>query len=154
MLGRRLLVLMAVLLGLTALTTALAPRPRVTSPQATSTPRPTPSAATPSARRAAAPAPRRAQQPSHVVSRTIDASVGARPARVRARAGDTVRLVVRGDVLDAVELEGLDEIEPVEPGSPARFEFLAEAPGEHPIVLLDDERRVGLLDIRPAAGGR
>ena len=141
MLGRRLLVLMAVLLGLTALTTALAPRPRVTSPQATSTPRPTPSAATPSA-----------PQPSRVVSPTIDASVGARPARVRARAGDTVRLVVRGDVLDAVELEGLDEIEPVEPGSPARFEFLAEAPGEHPIVLLDDERRVGLLDIRPAAG--
>ena len=141
MLGRRLLVLMAVLLGLTALTTALAPRPRVTSPQATSTPRPTPSAATPSA-----------PQPSRVVSRTIDASVGARPARVRARAGDTVRLAVRGDVLDAVELEGLDEIEPVEPGSPARFEFLAEAPGEHAIMLLDAERRVGLLDIRPAAG--
>jgi len=142
MLGRRLLVLMAVLLGLTALAAALAPRPTVVPPGgriATPTPTASPSAAAPTEPPAA----------SRVVERTIDASPGARYARVRAREGDTVRLMVRGDVLDAVEIEGIDEIEPVEPGSPARFEFLAEQVGEHPLVLIDADRRIGLLDIRP-----
>jgi hypothetical protein len=140
MLGRRILVLMAVLLGLTALVTALAPRPTVAPDRARTpaSPSPEPSAATP---RPGA---------SRVVTRTVDADTAARPARVRARAGDTIRLSVRGDVLDAVELQGLDKIEPVEPGSPARFEFLAESAGEHAIVLLDANRRVGLLVIGAA----
>ena len=143
MLGRRLLVLMAVLLGLTALAAALAPRPTVVPQRGgvTATPTPAPSA---TADGTAA---------SRVVTRTVDANAGARPTRVRARAGDTIRLAVGGDVLDAVEIKGLDEIEPVEPGSPARFEFLAEAPGEHAIVLLEADRRVGLLAIRPAPAG-
>jgi hypothetical protein len=140
MLGRRLLVIMAVLLGFTALVTALAPRP-------TSELRGAPPAISPSAEPSASP-PAGA---SRVVTQTVDASAGVRPGRVRARAGDTIRLAVRGDVLDAVELKGLDEIEPVEPGAPARFEFLAEGPGEHAIVLLDADRRVGLLDIRAPA---
>ena len=145
-LGRRLLVLMAVLLGLTALAAALAPRPTV-SPQpgaATASPAPRPSAAA------------REESASRVVAETVDVDVDAGRegvAPVRARAGDTVRLVVRGDVLDAVEIQGLDEIEPIEPGSPARFEFRAEAPGRHPILLQAAERRVGLLDIRPGPGG-
>lgn len=137
MLGRRLLVLMAVLLGFTALAAALAPRPTVTPPRgsASASPSPEPSTSSP-----AAPA-------SRVITRTVDANAGARPAHVRARVGDTVRLSVRGDVLDAVELQGLDEIEPIEPGSPARFELLADAPGEFPIVLQAADRRVGLLDV-------
>jgi len=139
MLGRRLLVLMAVLLGLTALAAALAPRPTVTPQRGplTASPTPQPSASSP------------APDASRVVTRTVDASVDAgRRNVVRARAGDTIRLAVSGDILDAVELEGLDEIEPVEPGSPARFEFLADAPGRYPITLLDADRRVGMLDIR------
>jgi hypothetical protein len=145
MLGRRLLVLMAVLLGLTALAAALAPRPtvvppggRLIAPTPTTTPTPTPSAS-------ARPGP-----PSQEVVRTIDASEGARFARVRARVGDTVRLTVRGDVLDAVEIDGIDQIEPVEAGSPARFEFFADERGQFPIVLIDGDRRIGQLDVRPA----
>jgi hypothetical protein len=140
MLGRRLLVLMAVLLGLTALATALAPRPTAVPQRgsATASPSPEPSASSP------------APGASHVVEQTVNANTNARPAHVRARAGDTIRLAVRGDVLDAVELQGLDEIEPVEPGSPARFEFLADAPGEFAIVLQSADRRVGLLEIRAA----
>ena len=136
MLGRRLLVLMAVLLGFTALAAALAPRPTVAPPRgsASASPSPEPSTSSPAGA-------------SRVIDRTVDANAGARPARVRARAGDTIRLAVRGDVLDAVELKGLDEIEPVEPGSPARFEFLADAPGEFAIVLQAADRRVGLLDV-------
>ena len=139
MLGRRLLVLMAVLLGLTALTTALAPRPGGRATTAT----PTPTArASPSASAPAAPA-----EPD-VVQRTVNAGRGARFARVRVRLGDTVRLSVRADVLDAVRIDGLDEIEPVEPGVPARFEFLADEAGKHPLELLDANRRFGVLDVR------
>jgi plastocyanin len=141
MLGRRLLVLMAVLLGLTALVTALAPRPTVMSPRGSEGGR--------SSAGTTAPAP--APGASRVVSRTVEAASGASPARVRARAGDTIRLSVRGKLLDTVELQGLDEIEPLAPEAPARFEFLAETPGEHAIVLLDADRRVGLLDIRARA---
>ena len=83
-----------------------------------------------------------------MVQRTVNASPGARFARVRVRLGDTVRLSVRADVLDAVRIDGLDEIEPVEPGVPARFEFLAEEAGAHPLVLLDANRRFGVLDVR------
>ena len=137
MLGRRLLVLMAVLLGFTALATALAPRPTVTPQRGTATPsaqpRPPATSPTPGA--------------SRVVTRTVNADAGARASRVRARVGDTVRLTVQGDVLDAVELVGLDEIEPIEPGSPARFEFLADARGSYPIVLQEADRRVGRIDV-------
>ena len=146
MLGRRLLVLMAVLLGLTALTTSLAPRPggRPTTPSPSPSPTPTPTArASPSA---SAPAPSPAEP--DVVQRTVDAGRGARFARVRVRRGDTVRLSVRADVLDAVRIDGLDEIEPVEPGVPARFEFLADEAGAHSLVLLDANRRFGVLDVR------
>ena len=138
MLGRRLLVLMAVLLGLTALATALAPRPAVVPQRgsATASPSPEPSASSP------------VPGASQVVTKTVNANMGARRALVRARAGDTIRLAVRGDLLDAVELQGLDEIEPVEPGSPARFEFLADAPGEYAILLQGAGRPVGVLDIR------
>ena len=132
---------MAVLLGMTALVTALAPRPTVTPPRANSTPSPQAPETT---------APPAAPAATRVIEQTIDASAGARQVRVRARVGDIVRLVVRGDVLDAVEIEGLGKIEPLEPGSPARFEILAEAPDEHPIVLLDADRPVGRLEFRAA----
>src|SRR3954447_8400746 len=143
MLGRRLLVLMAVLLGLTALAAALAPRPTVTPPRSSLQPSPT----APSSAATAGTA-------SRVVSRTLSADEGAGRggnAVVRAREGDTLRLTVRGDVLDSVELQGLDQIEPLEPGSPAHFELTADEPGEHAIVLLDADRRIGRIDIRPQA---
>jgi hypothetical protein len=138
MLGRRLLLLMAVLLGLTALATSLAPRPGV-SGRGSGTPAPPSSADS-------RPAP--GTERSRVVERTLVADPGARPAVVLARVGDTIRLMVKGDILDSVELEGLDEIEPVEPGSPARFEVLAEERGDHAIRLMDADRRIGRLDIR------
>jgi plastocyanin len=137
MLGRRILILMAVLLGFTALVTALAPRPTRTPERGAESASPTREPAPPTTT-------------SRVVTQTVDATAGARPARVRARAGDTIRLAVHGDVLDTVELQGLDEIDALEPSAPARFEFLAESPGEHPIVLMDADRRVGLLVIKAA----
>lgn len=136
MLGRRLMLLMAVLLGLTALATALAPRPRIDRQQ-TATPQPAPTAA-----------PRPSAEPAQarVVERTLDADA-ERPVVVRARVGDTVRLVVRGDILDSVEVEGTGVIDQVEPDSPARFELFAEERATHAIRLLDADKRIGRLEI-------
>ena len=138
MLGRRLLLLLAVLLGLTALATSLAPRPGG-SGRGSATPAPAPSANT---------RPAGGSEPSRIVEKTLVADAGARPTVILARVGDTIRLMVKGDVLDSVEVVGLDEIEPVEPGSPARFEVLAEERGDHAIRLIDADRRIGRLDIR------
>jgi hypothetical protein len=138
-LGRRLLVIFAVLLGLTALVTSLAPRPTVrpgTGGAGVATPSPTPS-------------PTATGQPSRRLVRTISADAGRPRARVRARAGDVLALTVRGDVLDGVAIDGLGKLEPIEPGSPARFEMLLEGPGEFPVTLLDARRSVGLIAVRP-----
>ena len=143
MLGRRLLVLFAVLLGLTALVTSLAPRPNslrtpgiAQQPTPSATPVPTPEAAVPGA--------------SHRIEQTISTDARTRP-NVKARVGDVLALTVRGDVLDSVEIEQLGELEPIEPGSPARFEVLLEKPGELRVDLVDAERRVGVVEVAPAA---
>lgn len=137
MLGRRLMVLMAVLLGLTALATSLAPRPRVVHRQA-ATPPPAPTVAhTPAA----------SARPARIVARTLEADAST-PTVVNASVGDTVRLVVTGDVLDSVEIEGFDEIAPIDPDSPARFELLADRRSKSAIRLIDSGRRIGLLQIR------
>jgi hypothetical protein len=138
-LGRRLLVLFAVLLGLTALVTALAPRPTVrprTDGANVATPTPTPS-------------PTASGRTTRRLVRSVSADAGRPRARVRARTGDVLVLNVKGDLLDAVEIAGLGKLEPIEPGSPARFEMLLDGPGEFPITLLDARRSVGLIDVRP-----
>jgi hypothetical protein len=140
-LGRRLLVLFAVLLGLTALVTSLAPRPTITRPglvQTTPTPTPTPS-----------PAP--VATSSRRIEQTISADPGRNRARIRARVGDVLALTVKtNDVLDGVEIEDAGKLEPIEPGSPARFELLLEHRGELRVSLVDAERLIGLVLVSPA----
>ena len=141
MLGRRLLLLFAVLLGLTALATSLAPRPTVRSDSAgagVSNPAPTVPPAPPA-------------QTSERIERTISAEAGRPRTRLRARTGDVLALTVRGDVLDGVEIAGLGKLEPVEPGSPARFEMLLDTPGKFRVTLLDARRAVGLIEVAPSA---
>ena len=141
MLGRRLLVLFAVLLGLTALVTSLAPRPTITRPglaQPTTTPAPTET-----------PAPTTAS--SRRIEKTISADPGKGRARIRARVGDVLALTVKGDVLDGVEIEDAGKLEPIEPGSPARFELLLDRRGELRVDLVDAERLIGLVEVAPAA---
>jgi len=132
MLGRRFLLLVAVLMGLTALAASIAPRqPLVRDGDrraATPTPTPLPVAA-------------ESLQP---VERTLFTSEN--PARVAVREGQILQLTVRGSEVDSVML--LDEIEPLERDSPALFEVLADEPGEYPIELLDADRRIGTLVVR------
>ena len=130
MLARRLLILLAVLLGLTALAAGVAPRQPADDGAASPVPAPGAPAAQP-------------------LERTLDAR--SSDQRVVARLGQTVVITVESAELDSVSL-GENEIEPVEPDSPARFELLAEIPGSYPIELLEAGRTIGTLEIRPAGG--
>jgi hypothetical protein len=136
-LGRRLLVLFAVLLGLTALVTSLAPRPTVTRPGlAQVTPTPTPS-----------PAPARPATTSRRIVKTMSADARHPRTTIHARVGDVLALTVRGDLLDGVEIADAGKLEPIEPGSPARFELLLDRRGELRVDLVDAKRLIGVVDV-------
>ena len=125
MLARRLLLLAAGLMLLTALAAGLAPR------EASE-----PSAAQPSGLPAGT-----------TVVEEIPAEPGA-DSRVVVRRGDVLQLTVSGDTLDSVLIERLDRIEAIEPLTPARFEILAEWPaGVYPIRLIEADRRIGSIEI-------
>jgi hypothetical protein len=134
MLGRRFLLLVAVLMGLTALAASVAPREPLlrerTRQAATPTPTPLPTAT---------PAP-------SLATRELTVSTSAPPAQLRVEQGQLVEVSVSGDEIDSVQL--LDEIEPIDPDSPALFELLADRPGRYPITLLDAGRKVATLIVR------
>jgi hypothetical protein len=136
MLGRRFLLIVAVLMGLTALAASVAPR----DPSLRGTPAERRQAATPTP----APADPVPAGEAAVVMRRI--STAGEADRVIVRQGAQLELHVSGTEIDSVVL--LDEVEPVEPDSAARFHILADEPGEYPIELLDAERRVGTLVVR------
>ena len=132
MLARRLLVLVAVLMGLTAVAAGFATRPptRPITQQAT----PTPGSSHPA---------------SPLEERFVSLS---EPTDVRVEEGSELRLTVRGDALDTVELVGLDLLEAVAPDSPATFDLIADRPGTYPIRFLDSGERAGRLKVSPARG--
>jgi hypothetical protein len=132
MVARRLLVFVAVLMGLTALAAGLAtpPGPRIPSRQQ-------PILGTPI--RAASP--------------TVELSLDlAEPRTVTVAEGENVELTVHGDELDAVELVGLDLLEPIAPDTPAVFNVLADRPGNYPVRIVSSGRVVGRLRVSPRAG--
>jgi hypothetical protein len=124
MLARRLLIALALLMVVTALAAALAPRKSPLS----ETPTPT--------------SPALSQAAAEPVEETLDAQ--AEGQRVEARVGQIVRITVNTDKLDSVELGELGT-ETADPESPAMFEVLADAPGTYPIKLLDAQRQIGEL---------
>ena len=132
MLGRRFLILVAVLMGLTALAASVAPRQPVDGERRESTPTPAPAGSPTVA----------------VVEKTLSTSEG--DARVAVREGDLVQLTVTGSERDSVKV--LDRIDAIDPVAPARFSLLAGAPGEHPIELVEAGRQVGTLVVREADG--
>ncbi len=129
MLGRRFLILVAVLMGLTALAASVAPRQPVRENG-----------------REATPTPAAAGKPTLVtLEKTLSTDAGE-DARVTVDEGDLVELTVTGDVSDAVMV--LDRIDSIDPTTPARFSLLAGEPGEYPIELVEADRRIGTLVIR------
>ena len=128
MLARRLLLLAAVLMLLTALAAGLAPRQPIED----------------------APAP---EAPALPAGTTVVEEIAADPgaeSRVLVRRGDLLQLDVTGDseLLDSVLIEGLDQLEAIAPLTPAHFDIIAEAPaGLYPIRLVDADRRIGAIEI-------
>jgi hypothetical protein len=134
-LGRRLVILVAVLMGLTALAASVAPPPAEQRRQGRQTPTPSP---TPSTSTSTAGDP-------NELSLTLE--VGAKSHELHAVVGDSIRLEVTAGVADSVVIDGLDAVEAVAPDSPAEFELFADRPGTYPISLLDSGREVGELVI-------
>jgi hypothetical protein len=120
--ARRLLLLAAVLMLLTALAAGLAPREEQTVSPAGGT----------------LPAGER-------VVKQIPADPAAN-SRVSVQRGDLLELEVTGDTLDAVLIERLDRIDAIEPTTPARFNMVVDATaGIYPIRLVEADQRIGAL---------
>jgi hypothetical protein len=129
MLGRRFLILVAVLMGLTALAASVAPRQQVArDDRASSTPTPSPAVSSPTVT---------------TVEKTLTTSGDT---RVRVREGDLVELTVTGPERDSVSVLG--RLDAIDPTTPARFSLLAGEVGEYPIELVAAERRIGTLVVR------
>lgn len=140
MMGRRLLLLVVVLMGLTALAASVAPRdsgrsgptivpgrPGALEPTATPSPTATPTPAV----------------EEDVQEETLSAERGASPTTLRARLGRILRLRVQGEVFDEVVLDGLDRVEPITPEAPAQFELYVDRTGRFPIRLQEASRTLG-----------
>jgi hypothetical protein len=141
--GRRLIILVAVLMGLTALAASVAPPPdpqRRDGRQGAGSPTPTPTAGQTAAQ-------------AVVIDRRIDATSEARAVTVDVPQGATLELEVDVGAPDTVALGDLD-LEAAAPGSPARFEWLADAPGEFPLRLLEAERSLGVIRVSAASAAR
>jgi hypothetical protein len=143
MMGRRLLLLVAVLMGITALAASVAPRqsgptdpPPPPGRTGTATPAPTPELG---------PA---APQTEDVLQETLSAAPGASSTRVLARPGQTLQLEVQGALFDEVILEGLDRMEAIAPEAPARFELYIDRAGRFPIRLREADRQLGEIVVR------
>ena len=67
------------------------------------------------------------------------------PRRPEFTVGDRVILVVRADVVDHVHVHGYDLMKDVTPDTPARFSFLADAPGRFEVEL--EERHLPLTEL-------
>jgi hypothetical protein len=130
-LGRRFLILVAVLMGLTAVAASLAPRQPTPRDQRAATPTPAP-----------APAVDGAVEP---ISKVITTTEG--PGRVVVDRGTLLELTVQGsDELDSVSL--LDQVEPITPEAAAIFNVFADQPGSHPIMLVGEQREIATLVVR------
>jgi hypothetical protein len=126
MLARRLLLLAAVLMLLTALAASIAPRDLTgRDDDATTGPPALPAGGT--------------------ITEEIPAAEGSN-SRIAVSRGDTLQLEVTGDVLDSVLIERMDRVDGIEPTTPARFNLLIDSPaGSYPIRLVDADRRIGSI---------
>jgi hypothetical protein len=144
--GRRLIILVAVLMGLTALAASVAPPPE-TARRARPTPTAPPVASSPTPTAGTAPAS------AGVVTRHIDATTPRAPVTITVPRGDTLQLAVDVGAPDTVVLDDLD-LQAATPGSPAQFELLADTPGEFPLRLLEAERALGVIRVSAASAAR
>ena len=127
---RRLAILFAVLLALSAALTAVAPRrdsddeSRPTSPATVTSPRADVTAA---------------------VRKTLP-----RDRVVRARVGDNIELTVTAREPDSATIDALGLTDASSPGAPAQFSFRADRAGTFPVRLTLSDRRAGRIVVSDA----
>ena len=131
MLGRRFLLIVAVLMGLTALAASVAPREQA--------------ARDGSRAGRAQPAPSATPESSPLETVRHEISADELGQRVEVSEGDVVALEVTGSGLEAVRMLG--EIDVVAPNTAARFHIVADRVGDHPIELVGSRRRIGTLAV-------
>ena len=129
MLGRRFLILVAVLMGLTALAASFAPRQPSPREERSGTATPTPAAA--------------GSPTFSTVYKTLETEDGG---EVSVTVGDVVELEVAGPERGSVTVLG--RVDAIDPSTPARFALRPDAPGEHPIELVETGEQIGTLVIR------
>jgi len=81
------------------------------------------------------------------VKAKLSADAGAKADTIEAQLGDRVQIVVTGRGPGSVDLGGL-RTEQFEQGLPATFEIYADTLGTYPLVVVDDNRRIGALVVR------
>jgi hypothetical protein len=132
MLGRRFLLVVAVLMGLTALAASVAPRERTVRDESRAGREPTPT--------------------TSAGARTLETirleiSADETGQRVVVSKGDVLALEVTASGLEAVRMLG--EIDAATPNTAARFHIVADRAGEYPIELVgSSERQIGTLVVR------
>jgi hypothetical protein len=137
---RRMLLIIAILMALTAVTVALSPRDRATTATA-------PPAATSAPDDAAAPGEVDAPAPGDSPLQTFRADADGQ--LIRLDAGDRVLLRVVSDELETVQLGTDGEIEVVDPDSPAEFDIFAEPGLDVDVRLLESGRTIGRVTAQP-----
>lgn len=127
---RRVAILFAVLLVLSAALTALAPGPETDDEiRSTGAPPVTPA--------------------REDVTRAVRGTL-PRDRILRARVGDNVELTVTARGLDSATIAGLGLTDATSPGAPAQFSFRADRVGRFAVTLTLSRKRAGAIVVRPA----
>lgn len=152
MLGRRLLILVAVLLGLTGLAALAAPRDGAFERSVRPVPSPT-AAASPGADPEAEPRPApegETDVPGEPPLRRLEADGSDQV--VEAKVGQRVRLAISADETATVQVGTDGRIEAIDPDSPARYDLLFTSPAREEIRVLGDDlrplRTIGVVRVR------
>ncbi len=150
MLGRRLLVLAVVLVGLAVLAASVAPR-ESTGPEVRT--QASPPALSPGPAEATAARPATDEVPGEPPLQRIDAGKGFSPIAVEV--GERIRLAIFNSRVSSVQVGRDGPIESIDPVSPARFDLLYSTAGRREVRLygpgLSNPKVIGALEVRPAA---
>lgn len=74
---------------------------------------------------------------------------GKKTTVVPIRVGDQLSLTISSTRADQVEIPAFGLLKAVAPDAPARFNLLAEREGDYPIRLVDADRVVGRIVVKP-----
>ena len=141
---QRMLVLVALLMAVTAVTVALAPRQvRERDARPTDPPRAAPAPA----QRGATPVERDGTVPGDPPLRIMRAGESGQVVRVQR--GRTLRLRVVSQELETVQLGADGPLEAVDTDSPAEFELLADADLDLEVRLVESGRTIGRVTTQP-----